>query len=74
MFTVPPGRNGRYFFNAYVFTQTEEFGRFDMVVNDEMVCTMAGDHQNLNDHAAASCSAVVDAVEGVSFSLVLHGA
>ena len=67
VFTVPPGGDGTYFFNAYFFVPASEYARLNMVVNDEVVCTADGDHTNLADFATASCSAVVDAVEGISF-------
>ena len=71
VFTVPPGGDGTYFFSAYFFIPINEFALLNMVVNDEMVCTADGDHTNLADFATASCSAVVDAVEGIPFSFEL---
>ena len=45
-----------------------EYGRFDMYLNADIICT-TGDHNNNGaaDFAPGSCSAVADAVAGNNF-------
>ena len=40
-------------------------GRFDMRLNDEVICTAFSDHNNAGfDYPSGSCSAIVDVVAG----------
>ena len=66
MFTVPPGGDGVYYFSTYVLVDDGESGRFDMMLNDDVICTTWPDHNNngANDVVPGSCSAVVDVVAG----------
>ena len=66
MFTVPPGGDGVYYFSTYLLVQTGEYGRFEMTLNDNDICTTYPDHSNngAQDWAPGSCSAVVDVVAG----------
>ena len=66
MFTVPPGGEGLYYFSTYFLAQSGEVAAFNMVVNDVIVCTAYGDEDTNSgtDSPQATCSAVVDVVEG----------
>ena len=69
VFTVPPGGDGVYYFSTYVRVDDGEYGRFDMTLNDDIICTTEPDHTNNGnlDYAPGSCSAVVDVIEGNTF-------
>ena len=70
VFTVPPGGTGVYYFSTYLFVQAREFGRFDMRLNDDVICNTYPDHNTLSsDYPSGSCSAVVDVVAGNFVSL-----
>ena len=77
VFTVPPGGDGVYYFSTYVLLQIGEYGRFDMYLNDDVICTTYPDHSDIGalDFAPGSCSAVVDVVAGniISFILIFLG-
>ena len=64
-FTVPPGGTGLYYFSTYLGVSVSEYGRFDMVLNDETVCTAEGDSSNVSgDRSQGLCSMVLDIAEG----------
>ena len=46
--------------------RTGESGRFDMMLNDDIICSTVPDHSNngASDYVTGSCSAVVDVVAG----------
>ena len=68
MFTVPPGGDGVYYLSTYVLVTAGEYARFDMRLNDVIICSMFPDTQNgVSDVATGSCSAVVDIVAGKAF-------
>ena len=73
MFTVPAGGDGVYYFSTYVLVYVGEWGRFNMVLNDDVICTAFPDHDNSGggDWAPGSCSAVVDVVEDKQFSILV---
>ena len=63
VFTVPPGGDETYYFSTYLLSQFGEWGRFDIRLNDDIICTSFPDNYDSGpDFAAASCSAVVDVV------------
>ena len=66
VFTVPPGGDGVYYFSTHLTIDQEGFGIFSIELNDEVICSAKGDQNTSGggDSAAASCSAVVDAVAG----------
>ena len=66
MFTVPSGRDGVYYFSVYLLVEDGEYGNFDMMLNDDVICSTIPDHASngANDYAPGSCSAVVDLVAG----------
>ena len=69
MFTVPPGGDGVYYFSTYMLGDDGEYGRFDMVLNDDVICSTILDHDDsgTSDCAPGSCSAVVHVVAGNKF-------
>ena len=69
MFTVPPGGDGVYYFSMYFMVDSGEYGRFDMFLNDDVICSTHPDHSDngAGDDAPGSCSAVVDVVAGNNF-------
>ena len=70
VFTVPSGRDGLYYVSTYLLVSADgEFGIFSIMVNGVIVCTAYGDHSSLgSDVSQATCSAVVDVVEGIHIS------
>ena len=66
VFTVPPGGDEVYYFSVYVLVNAGEWGRIDMTLNDDIICTALGDHNDNGavDNAPGSCSAVVDLAAG----------
>ena len=66
VFTVPPGGDGVYYFSTYMLVQLGEMARFDMMLNDDVICKTFPDHDfsGTNDYASGSFSAVVDVVTG----------
>ena len=66
MFTVPPGGDRLYYFSTYLLVDLGELAYFNMVVNDEIVCSAFGDEDTNSgsDVPQATCSAVVEVTEG----------
>ena len=64
MFTVPPFGDGLYYFSTYLLIDDGEYGSFNMMVNDVLVCTAYGDGNSGDDLAQATCSTVVGVAEG----------
>ena len=73
MFTVPPGGDGLYYFSTYLLISAGEYGIFNMVVNDVIICSAYGDENSNSgsDVPQATCSAVVDVAEGKGLLLFL---
>ena len=46
VFTVPSGGDGVYYFSTYLLVDPSEYGRFDMRLNDDVICTTYPDHFN----------------------------
>ena len=65
-FTVPPGGEGIYYFSTFVTVNYGEYGRFEIHLNDDVICSMFPDQSNNgeSDRAPGSCSAVMDVVAG----------
>ena len=63
---MPSGGDGVYYFSTYLLVDLGEFGRFDMQLNDDIICSTWPDHNNngASDYAPGSCSAVVDVMAG----------
>ena len=74
MFTVPLGGNGVYYLSTYVSVSPGEAARFDMRLNDVVICSIYPDHSESaeTDVAPGSCSAVVDVIAGDVFSICQH--
>ena len=74
MFTVPPVGDGVYYFSTYLLGDDGESGRFDMRLNDEVICTAFSDHNNGGfDYPSGSCSAIVDVVAGNVYFTMHYG-
>ena len=69
---MPPGGDGVYYFSIYVYVDDGEYGRFDMTLNDDVICSTFPDHNNsgAGDFAPGSCSAVVQVVAGKQLNTV----
>ena len=63
---MPPDGDGIYFFSTYLLGSMGEFAEFEMMLNDEMICSTYPDHNHSGamDFAPASCTAVVEAFAG----------
>ena len=67
VFTVPSGGDGVYYFSTYLEVDYDEYGDFDMLLNDEIICTAVGDHSGQSgagDYSQAMCSAIVNVMAG----------
>ena len=65
VFTVPPGGDGVYYFSTFVVVQDGELARFDMRLNNDIICSTVPDHdEGAPDLAPGSCSAIVDVMAG----------
>ena len=63
---MPPGGDGFYYFSVYLYVQLGEYGRFDIQINGDVLCTAQGDQQEATgDGAQAACSAAAYALEGL---------
>ena len=68
-FTVPPGGDGYYYFSTYVTVWDDEFGRFDLQVNGEILCSPHADQTDTpSNPGQAACSGVTYAMAGLFFS------
>ena len=59
---MPPGGDGIYYFSTFLLVDSGgEFGRFDMRLNNDVICSTLPDHSHngIDDYAPGSCSAVV---------------
>ena len=67
IFTVPSGGDGVYYFSTFLLVSPGEGGRFEMRLNDNVVCTAFGDQDYSGvDHAQGGCGAMLSVVEGKS--------
>ena len=64
--TVPPGGSGWYYFSAFLRGDDNEYGVFDVTLNDNVICTTIEDTDGStgSDAGQGGCGAVVYAVEG----------
>ena len=62
-FTVPSSGDGFYYFSTYLLVESGEYGRFNIEINGETLCTGQTDEQDsLNGQVA--CSAATYAMTG----------
>ena len=63
---MPTGGDGYYYFSLYLLVTYDEWGRFNIEINGEMLCTAQTDQQSTpTDEGQAACSAVSYVTEGV---------
>ena len=63
---MPPGGDGFYYFSVYLYVQVGEWGRFDIQINGDVLCTAQGDQQEIPSNGAqATCSGAAYALEGL---------
>ena len=68
-FTVPSGGDGFHYFSAYLLFKNGEYGRFDIRINGEVLCTVEADQQEtLTDDGQAACGAATYVMEGKSMN------
>ena len=60
----------------YVLVQAGEWGHFNMMLNDDGICSSYSDHNNNggSDFIPGSCSAVVNVATGNVYTHIFHGA
>ena len=64
---MPPGGDGFYYFSAYFLIFYDEWGRFNIEINGEVLCSAQTDQQGTTtDEGQAACSAATYATEGWS--------
>ena len=63
---MSPGGDGIYYFSTFLYVSPSEYGAFDMLLNDDIICTTRPDHDDPDsiDYPSGSCSAVVNVVAG----------
>ena len=63
---MPPGGDGLYYFSVYLTVVYSDYGRFDIQVNGETICTAYGETNDstIHDSDHRSCSGVAIVVEG----------
>ena len=66
---MPPGGDGVYYFSTYLLGSPFEFGRFDVMHGEGIICTAWPDHHEIDDYASGSCSAAIYAVSGKRCSI-----
>ena len=66
IFTIPPGGDGIYYFSINLQGDDDEYGIFEIRLNDGAICATRPDLSGsvANDYPSGSCSAVVDATAG----------
>ena len=66
MFTVPPGGDGAYYFSTFLYGDKGEFSFYDMMLNNEQICSARPDHSidGSSDYTTGSCRAVVSVTSG----------
>ena len=70
---MPPGGGGLYYFSTYLTVESDEYARFQMMLNDEVLCSPVGDHDEGNDFSLpqGTCSATTDVSEGINILTTL---
>ena len=65
---MPSGGDGLYYFSIYLAVESDEYARFHMMRNDEVLCSAVGDHDEGDDvsNPQATCSAVTHLDEGIA--------
>ena len=64
-FTVPPGGDGYYYFSVYLLVDSDEWGRFNIEINGQILCTaQTYQLETTNGEGQAACSAAFYATEG----------
>ena len=62
---MPPGGDGFYFFSVYLVIMADEWGRFDIRFNGDIICmAYAEQDDTTTDETTTSCSAVASVAEG----------
>ena len=62
---MPPGGDGFYYFSAYFLVWFDEWGRFSIEINGDVLCTAQTDQTDTPNNAGqAACSAASYATEG----------
>ena len=62
---MPPGGDGFYYFSVYLLMNGGDWGRFDIEINGEVLCTVDGDKEETpGDEGQGSCSTGTYAMEG----------
>ena len=65
---MPPGGDGYYYFSVYLHVAHDEFGRFNIEMNGNLLCSASTDEQDTPlDPRQAACSAATFAAEGMNF-------
>ena len=66
-FTVPSGGDGFYYFSVYLTVDDQEFGRFEIRINKEVICQAYGSTSSstFTDPDHTTCSGVALATEGM---------
>ena len=63
---MPHGGDGFYYFSAYFLVRNDEYGIFDIRLNEERICTADTEQQDTpGDPGQAACSAAIYATEGI---------
>ena len=64
---MPPSGDGYHYFSSHLLFTNGEYGRFDIRINGEVLCTVEVDQEEtLTDDGQAACGAATYTMEGKS--------
>ena len=66
---MPSGGDGFYYFSIYLLVDSDEWGRFNIEMNGDMLCSAQTDNQSTaSDEGQAACSAATYVAAGLSIN------
>ena len=71
VFTVPAAGARLYYFSTFLLVAVHEYAKFDIMVNDQQICTARGDLSSHDgeDTPTAACNGLAQLLEGKSPSV-----
>ena len=64
---MPPGGDGYYYFSVYYVVTNDEYGRFNIVMNRDLLCSAYTEEEETpGDPGQATCSAAIYASAGMN--------
>ena len=70
---MPPGGDGFYYFSMYFYVEPAKFGRFEIQLNGEVLCTGQADQTDTpTDGGQTACSVAAQAMEGLFLQSICY--